>query len=93
MNKQLLSSGEMRAVDLNAQYLGFSDIQLMENAGSAVAREVCQRFKKDAEVIVLAGTGGNGGDGMVAARHLASEGFKGETILAWRSSNYYSKRR
>jgi NAD(P)H-hydrate epimerase len=71
-----ITSQEMRAIDLNAQYLGVSDTQLMENAGAAVAREVAAKAKKGSKVIVLAGTGGNGGDGMVAARHLAGMGYK-----------------
>jgi hydroxyethylthiazole kinase-like uncharacterized protein yjeF len=76
-----ITSQEMRALDLNAQYLGVSDTQLMENAGTAVAREVAARAKQGSKVIVLAGTGGNGGDGMVAARHLAGMGFKVHTWL------------
>jgi NAD(P)H-hydrate epimerase len=71
----------MMAIDLNAQYLGVSDIQLMENAGSAVAHEVSNRLKNGTNVTILAGTGGNGGDGMVAARHLASQGFHVKLLL------------
>ena len=71
----------MRAIDLNAQYLGVSDTQLMENAGAAIACEIAKRSKKKAKIIILAGTGGNGGDGMVAARHLAGKGFHVELIL------------
>ena len=71
----------MVAVDLNAQYLGVSGIQLMENAGSAVAHQISQRFKNGTRVTILAGTGGNGGDGMVAARHLTSQGFHVELLL------------
>ena len=70
------------ALDLNAQYLGVSNVQLMENAGCAVACEVARRFKSaSAKVTVVCGTGGNGGDGMVAARHLASRGFPVGLIL------------
>ncbi|MCJ7767032.1 hypothetical protein MUP79_01390, partial [Candidatus Bathyarchaeota archaeon] len=76
-----VSSCEMMAIDLNARYLGVSDIQLMENAGAAVANEIARRFKKGAKICILAGTGGNGGDGMVAARHLASQGFKIDFVL------------
>jgi hydroxyethylthiazole kinase-like uncharacterized protein yjeF len=76
-----VSSREMMAIDLNAQYLGASSVQLMENAGAAVASEIARRFKKGTMVTVLAGTGGNGGDGMVAARHLASRGFRVSLIL------------
>jgi NAD(P)H-hydrate epimerase len=47
----------------------------MENAGRAVAHEVASRFAPVSQVVVFAGIGRNGGDGMVAARHLASRGF------------------
>ena len=78
-----VSSSEMRALELNAEYLGISRLQLMENAGCAVAREVSARFKpKDTKIVVYAGLGGNGGDGFVTARHLVGLGFKVELILA-----------
>lgn len=81
VHTESITSREMMALDLNAQYLGVSNVQLMENAGSAVANEVARRFKKDAKVTVVCGTGGNGGDGMVTARHLTSRGFHVDLIL------------
>lgn len=72
----------MKALELNAEYLGVSRLQLMENAGYAIAKEVASRFKQDANVAVYAGLGGNGGDGFVAARHLSGLGFKVDVILA-----------
>jgi hydroxyethylthiazole kinase-like uncharacterized protein yjeF len=77
-----LSSREFRALDMNAEYLGVSPIQLMENAGRAVAEAVMERFKPGCRVVVVCGPGGNGGDGFVAARHLAGAGYKVEVILA-----------
>jgi len=71
-----LTSRDVRRLDLNSEYLGVSSLQLMENAGKAVAAEVASRFDKDSTILVLAGTGRNGGDGMVAARHLASMGYE-----------------
>ncbi len=78
-----ISSREMKALELNAEYLGVSRLQLMENAGCAVAREVSSRFKpNDIKIVVYAGLGGNGGDGFVAARHLVGLGFKIDLVLA-----------
>ncbi|MFX0170147.1 MAG: NAD(P)H-hydrate dehydratase [Candidatus Hodarchaeota archaeon] len=68
---QALSAEEMSVIERNAQYLGLSRLLLMENAGRAVATEILRRFKKLPSVAIFAGLGGNGGDGFVAARHLA----------------------
>ena len=81
-----LTSAEMRAIEENSEYLGVSRLQLMENAGKAVADRVRQRASPGARVAIYAGTGGNGGDGFVAARHLSSMGFKVTVILVGRSS-------
>ena len=48
-------------------------MQMMENAGRNLARLVLDIFDP-ASVRVYAGSGGNGGGGMVAARHLANAG-------------------
>ncbi|HEY8766768.1 MAG TPA: NAD(P)H-hydrate epimerase, partial [Dehalococcoidia bacterium] len=50
--------------------------QLMENAGLAVAQEAWLTLGEIAErrILVLAGPGNNGGDGLVAARHLKDWG-------------------
>lgn len=50
--------------------------QLMENAGLALAQEAWLMLGEIAErrILVLAGTGNNGGDGIVAARHLKDWG-------------------
>jgi NAD(P)H-hydrate epimerase len=83
---EAVTSREMAALELNSEYLGVSTIQLMENAGGAVAREVAKRFNSGDRVVVVAGTGGKGGDGMVAARHLAGGGFKVSLILVGKPS-------
>ncbi len=82
-----LTSAEMRAIEDNSEYLGVSRLQLMENAGKAVADRIRQRAHPGAKVAIYAGTGGNGGDGFVAARHLSSMGFKVTVVLVGRSSD------
>jgi hydroxyethylthiazole kinase-like uncharacterized protein yjeF len=76
-----VDSRQSRILDRNSEYLGVSTLQLMENAGKAVSDEVAGRFPAKSEIIVYAGSGRNGGDGMVAARHLASRGYHMTLIL------------
>jgi len=69
-----LSRAAARAFDADAQQrLRVAGELLMENAGAAVAREAeaMARARGAARCVVLCGTGNNGGDGLVAARHLA----------------------
>lgn len=59
-------------------HLGFSIDQLMELAGLSVACSFLRAFPlKDGNrnVLVVCGPGNNGGDGLVAARHLAHFGY------------------
>jgi ADP-dependent NAD(P)H-hydrate dehydratase / NAD(P)H-hydrate epimerase len=62
---------EVRVLDINASYLGVLTIELMENAGAAVASYVASNYKPETRVAVLCGKGNNGGDGFVAGRHLS----------------------
>ena len=71
---------DMKVLDLNTKALGVSTSKLMENAGAEVARAIISRVSCGTAV-VFAGKGGNGGDGLVAARHLAYHGFKVLVIL------------
>jgi len=64
-----IAASEIRRIDINCKGIGLIPLQLMENAGASVARAVRTRFDHGA-ITVLAGTGNNGGDGFVAARHL-----------------------
>ena len=72
---ELLTSEEMGQADRLAMEGGVPGLELMENAGRAVADEVAARFPDASEVAVLCGPGNNGGDGFVAARHLLDKGY------------------
>ncbi len=78
-----ITSREMMIIDENSEWLGVPRILLMENAGAAVARAVHSWIGtlRGVEVIVFCGPGNNGGDGMAAARHMASMGAKTTLIL------------
>lgn len=75
-----ISSADMRRIEWNARFLGLTEVQMMESAGKAVADYIVSNFRP-CTVAVYCGLGGNGGDGLVAARHLASRGFKVKVVL------------
>lgn len=82
MQSKAMTTDEMRVLELNAEYLGVKLGTLMQQAGREVARVIETREDvKEKRVLILAGLGGNGGDGMVAARHLAEAGAKVEICL------------
>jgi NAD(P)H-hydrate epimerase len=67
----MLPLREVAVLDRNAEALGVPVAQLMANAGRAVAEEALRLPGK--AVLVLAGPGNNGGDGLVAAKLLARQ--------------------
>ena len=84
---QHISSREMRALEVNAEYFGITLLQLMENAGHNVAAEIASRCPKEQKIAIFCGLGGNGGDGFVAARHLTAMGYKVAVILAGKNKD------
>jgi ADP-dependent NAD(P)H-hydrate dehydratase / NAD(P)H-hydrate epimerase len=73
---KIVTVSQMQQAERDCSRFGISLDQLMQNAGKAVAEEVC-RLAGDIRkhnILVLAGPGNNGGDGLVAARHLYDRG-------------------
>jgi len=81
---RVLYPEEMAKLDRAAMDAGTPSLQLMENAGRAVAeqaREMLGGICAGRRVVVVAAKGNNGGDGMVAARYLASWGAAARVVL------------
>jgi hydroxyethylthiazole kinase-like uncharacterized protein yjeF len=78
---ELLTSEEMAEADRRTIASGTPGSDLMEKAGAAVARAVVRRHPPGSRVVVVAGPGNNGGDGFVAARHLAAAGMRVRVCL------------
>jgi len=75
-----VTADEMRRVDeVAVDEFGIDVLQMMEHAGRALAATV--RARADGPVTVLAGSGGNGGGGLCAARHLRNRGVEVRVVL------------
>ena len=73
MTMNTITPEEMAIADENSEYLGVPRILLMENAGKSIAEIIKEKLEKTSgkKVVVVAGTGNNGGDGLVCARHIS----------------------
>ena len=76
MKRYLVSSKEMKEYDRNTiEYFGVPSMALMERAALAVAEEIKARFPAGKKVLIAAGNGNNGGDGIALGRMLRQDGF------------------
>lgn len=75
---KIVSAEQMREIERKAFDLGLPSPALMENAGRAVADALAAWVGGAAgkRILVLVGPGNNGGDGLVAARHLSDAGAR-----------------
>lgn len=89
-----LSAAQMARIDtLMTEEIGVDTLQLMELAGHAVATFTRNRFlggdARGKRVIALCGSGGNGGDAMVAARLLIAWGATADVYLTHKTGELH----
>ena len=70
-----VTAAEMKRLEQQADAAGLSYRQMMENAGAAAAALALRAWPAAKSAAVFCGKGNNGGDGFVAARHLANAGL------------------
>ena len=87
-------------IEENGHQMGFLRKFMMENAGAAAAKRIEKKFDIikspemnpwSTEVLVFAGLGNNGGDGLVIARHLVGYGFNVTVFLLGEPDNIRSE--
>jgi hydroxyethylthiazole kinase-like uncharacterized protein yjeF len=86
----LLTAAQSRELDRLSQHkYGVGSYLLMTNAGDAVARTIARRWPEAMArgVLVVAGKGNNGGDGLVAARRLHQTGERVRAVLLARHTD------
>lgn len=72
---KIFTSAQIKNIEDATVLRGISKLRLMENAGSAAARVIRERFDVTTKkTVVVVGNGNNGGDGFVVARKLAENG-------------------
>jgi len=80
MKNPLLSVSEIYEADRRTIKNGTPGVQLMEAAGSAIAREIIKRWQP-CKTVILCGPGNNGGDGFVVGRILQEKGWAVRILL------------
>ncbi|MGZ5551771.1 MAG: NAD(P)H-hydrate epimerase, partial [Nitrososphaeraceae archaeon] len=86
MSEIAISSHQMYEIEnIGHTKFGMKKILMMENAGFGVADFIIKRFKNKKvsklKILAICGSGNNGGDAMVAARHLTCLGINVKVIF------------
>ncbi len=83
----------MMQIEENGHQMGFSRKFMMENAGAVATKRLVEKLGdvKPKNVLVFAGLGNNGGDGLVIARHLAGYGSSVTVFLLGQPDNIRSE--
>ena len=72
---------DIKRVDQSAEENGLNTFTLMENAGRSLFIEIEKQLKKSDRILILSGTGNNGGDGIVLARYLKEANYHCDLVF------------
>ncbi len=79
---EIVTVAQMKNIEKNAVDLGVSYLELMENAGVACVFEISKNYYLiNKSVVILCGSGNNGGDGFVIAQKLYEKGANVTVVL------------
>ena len=83
----------MMQIEENGHQMGFLRKFMMENAGAAAVKRLIEKFGDitSKNILVFAGLGNNGGDGLVIARHLVGYGSTVTVFLLGEPDNIRSE--
>jgi NAD(P)H-hydrate epimerase len=91
----VITSDQMYKIEENGHSgIGMRRFLMMENAGHGISDFIAAKFKKqlkNKKIVAVCGTGNNGGDGLVAVRHLAGYGPKSSVVLLGSPSDIKSE--
>ena len=76
-----VTSAQMKTAERNCDAGGISYAQMMENAGRACAQEIIPLADGGKKVVILCGSGNNGGDGLVISRILRENGIRAMVVF------------
>ncbi len=89
---RILKAREMAYADENTiKITGINSLVLMENAGRTSAQIILENYPDEKNFVIIAGSGNNGGDGLVIARYLLRAGKNVEVFILANSKEKLSK--
>ncbi|HUN22323.1 MAG TPA: NAD(P)H-hydrate dehydratase [Anaerolineales bacterium] len=87
--QKIVSVQQMRDLEVEADFAGISYTSMMTLAGQALAREIQRLLPAGGRVLLLIGTGNNGGDGLTAAKFLQNSEYE---ILLYGAQTLYEEK-
>lgn len=84
---KVVTAAEMQGIDRETIYeIGIPSLVLMERAGLVCVSKIKEIFGRK-KIVVISGSGNNGGDGLVIARNLHNEGWDVRVFLTTKPEN------